>query len=281
MLRDAKRKNPRSSTDATSFSPLQIGGGILFHVDNSPKPDANDALRQHVERLLAAAGTTATRVSLEAGLNPHYVSQWLNGRVRSPTTEKLGRIAAALSVSLEELTTPIGETTAAGEMLVPEGLARKVRLPILPTGRPLPVRYAVQAGAWIEVDGMAQARITSPPVTADPRFPLEMQWLEIVRGDSADLYFPEGAFVHVADAIAIGYAPRDEDFVVVERKREQGGLIERSLKQIVKKGRRLELWPRSRNPKWNAPLKLDESTDDETTVEIAALVLGGYLPARR
>lgn len=281
---DAKRKNPRRSTEETTASLDYPPLGTLSGVEKSSSSVARAALKAHVERLIAAANTTPTRLAIDADLNPHYVNQWLNGRVRSPGTEKLGRIAAALGVSLEELTTPSGETDAEGRQFLPEDLARKVLLRDrrdVGSAPVLPVRYIVQAGAWIEVDDMAQERIASPPVSADPAFPRDVQWLELVRGDSADIFYPEGVFVHVVDAIAIGYAPRHEDFVVVERKRQQGGLVERSLKQIEKRGRRVQLWPRSRNPKWKTPLDLADTTDDDTIVEIAALVLGGYLPARR
>lgn len=281
---DAKRKNPRRSTEEITASHAYPPFGTLSDVEKSSEPDARKALKEHVERLIAAANTTPTRLAIDAKLNPHYVNQWLNGRVRSPGTEKLGRIAAALGVSLDELMTPVGETDAEGRQFVPEDLARKILLRDrrdVGTAPVLPVRFVVQAGAWIEVDDMAQERIASPPVSADPSFPRDMQWLELVRGDSADLFYPEGVFVHVVDAIAIGYAPRHDDFVVIERKRQQGGLVERSLKQIEKRGRRVQLWPRSRNPKWKTPLDLSETTEDDTVVEIAALVIGGYLPARR
>lgn len=198
------------------------------------------------------------------------------GKTRVLRTDSLQALAAVLGRSMEEVSAALEIPGSRNQSPDNEGFRSPVRV-----GAQLPVRYVVQAGAWHEVDDMAQERIAGPPVTADPAFPREAQWLELVRGDSADLYYPEGVFVHVVDAVAIGYAPRHDDFVVVERKRHQGGLIERSLKQIAKKGRKVELWPRSRNPRWKAPLKLDDAPGDETVVEISALVLGGYLPARR
>lgn len=206
---------------------------------------------------------------------------YLRGRTRVLRTDTLQALAKALDRSMEDVAEALGMPQRARSQLPGEPSATTaVRAPVR-AGAALPVRHAVQAGAWLEVDETAQARIPSPPVTADPAFPREAQWLELVRGDAVDLYYPDGSFVHVVDAVAIGYAPRHEDFVVVERKRHQGGLIERSLKQIAITEGVVELWPRSRNPNWKAPLDLYSEADEETTIEIAALVLGGYVPARR
>jgi len=236
----------------------------------SPK---DTPLRTHVRALRERAGIESEEeLSRRAGLGESYVRQWLNGKSGEPRAAKLGQIAAVLNVTLTELLTPYegGGAGAVG------------RIPVRPaTTGLLPVRFAVQAGAWIERDELSQALPPGPPVTADARYPSEAQWLELVRGDSMDLYYPEGAWVHVVDAIAIGYLARDEDFVTIERKREQGGLVERSLKQIALRRGKIELWPRSKNPRWNGPLPLGAPKDEDDEVRIAALVIGGYLPVRR
>lgn len=239
--------------------------------------------------LVEAAGfASVNALSVKIG-SKDALRNYARGRTRVLRADTLQALAGELGVSMETVSAALELPTS-----TPGGASEGARAPFdakLPDAVPgrapvrsgplLPVRFTVQAGAFFEVDSMAQARVTSPPVTAHPDFPRDAQWLEQVRGDSVDLFYPEGSFVHVVDAIAIGYAPRHEDFVVVERKREQGGLIERSLKQIAIARRKVELWPRSRNPKFQEPLNFRDSGDDDTTVEIAALVLGGYLPARR
>lgn len=239
----------------------------------------DEALKKHVESLLKEAGHNPTSASREAGLNVHFVRQWLSGRVRSPGADQLRRVAEVLGVTLDELTktaTPRGTSDVRWSEFETEPPARRA-----PSGGPiLPARYIVQAGVWAEVDEQRQAGLLGPPVAADARYPKSAQWLELVRGDSIDKVYPDGAWIHVVDAVAIGYAPSSDDFVVVERKRHQGGLIERTVKQVAKKRGRIELWPRSNNPKWKEPIALS-TTEDDTIVEIAALVIGGYLPARR
>jgi transcriptional regulator with XRE-family HTH domain len=289
LRRDAMSKIAQRSSEQSCTS--LPGWGLLSnermskYARQAPLSAEHQARKDLLLRMAQARGiTNLSRVAQLAGVAHQYLDRWLTSK--GGHAEKAATVAEVLGVSLDQMNVirtgllqdaralvealEAGRAPAEGDMRVP------VRL-----GAALPVRYQVQAGAWLEVDDMMQARIKGPPVAADERFPVNAQWLEMVRGDSVDLYFPEGSFVHVVDAIEIGYVARDEDFVVVDRKREQGGLAERSLKQIAKKGRKIELWPRSRNPKWQSPLNYADRSGDETTVEIAALVLGGYLPVRR
>lgn len=140
----------------------------------------------------------------------------------------------------------------------------------------LPVRYRVQAGAWIEVD-YAEQDYPSPPraVAPDPFYGDYPQWLELVVGDSIDREIQPGGFAHVVDAIEMGYAPQQGDFVVVERRRDQGRLRERSIKQVEITPDGVELWPRSHNPVWNAPLQMSFA-EEGVEVEIVGLVIGAY-----
>lgn len=243
--------------------------------------------------VLKSEGISARQISMAVTGRPDLIRHLLKGGQADTRGDNILRLAAAVRTSVDYLyglSDDMGEPPKIDLLKEPVSRKRKAapvtnRFPV--GSRPsLPVRYIVQAGAWIEVDEEAAKRIVSPPVSADSTFPHATQWLELVRGDSVDLIYPEGTFVHVVNAIEIGYSPRDGDFVVVERLRQQGGLRERSLKQVSRKGRKVELWPRSRNPKWNTPLSYGDGSDTDeaaggATAEIVALVLGGYLPARR
>lgn len=141
----------------------------------------------------------------------------------------------------------------------------------------LPVRYRVQAGAWIEMD-YAEQDYPSPPraVSPDPAYSDWPQWLELVVGDSVDREIQPGTFAHVVDAIEMGYSAQQDDFVVVERRRDEGRLRERSIKQVdVKRDGSVELWPRSHNPAWSSPLVLAYA-EEGVEVEIVGLVIGAY-----
>lgn len=138
----------------------------------------------------------------------------------------------------------------------------------------LPVRYKVQAGLWYEIDAEEPPEQTSLAVLPDPRFARFPQWLEKVVGDSADLRIPAGHYVHVVDAIELGYAPKSDDWVVVERRRDQGAVRERTIKQVEIVAGRVRLCPRSRNPKWADPINLcDGARPEDTEVEIVGLVV--------
>lgn len=116
------------------------------------------------------------------------------------------------------------------------------------------------------------------PVAPDSRYAQWPQWLEHVEGDSIDMLIKPGSFAHVVDAIEMGYAARDGDLVVVERRRDGGALRERTIKQVVMVGRRIELWPRSTNPQWSTPLIISAGVRkaEDVEVEIVGLVVGAY-----
>jgi hypothetical protein len=142
----------------------------------------------------------------------------------------------------------------------------------------LGVRFKVQAGMWLEIDDMVEIGLPPLPVLPNPKFGRFPQWLELVDGDSANLKVSPGAYVHVVDAIDMGYAPRQGDWVIAERIRNQGGLRERTLKQVEITPTGVQLWPRSTNPKWSTPLQLAPAgaNDTDMVVQIVGLVIGAY-----
>lgn len=143
----------------------------------------------------------------------------------------------------------------------------------------LPVRYRVQAGLWFELDTQEPPEQTSLAVVPDRRFASFSQWLERVEGDSADLAIPSGHYVHVIDAVEMGYAAQDGDWVIVERRRDQGAVRERTIKQVEIRDGRVKLWPRSRNPKWSEPVDLTNGArPHDVEAEIVGLVVGAYNP---
>jgi phage repressor protein C with HTH and peptisase S24 domain len=146
----------------------------------------------------------------------------------------------------------------------------------------LPIRYEVGAGNWQEIADN-QTFFGVGTVAPDPAYTGFAQWLERVQGDSMDREYRPGDLVHVVDAIALGYAPRHGDHVVLVRRRMDGSEMERTIKEVVRrKDGATEFWPRSNNPRWNSPITLFEgvATDDTTEVEVGGLVIGSYRPRR-
>lgn len=224
--------------------------------------------RERLRSLMKERGKTPRALSLEVSDNAYLVRDILSGRSRNPRSDTLAKLAGALGISSAHL---LVDVHVAGEKAEPWNG---------PAMRYLPVRYEVQAGHWREVDESAQEFLGQEPVAPDPRYGGWPQWLERVRGDSIDRKIPDGGFAHVVDAIAMGYAPRHNDFVVVERRQMGGHLRERTIKQVSLTNGHVELWPRSTNERWSEPLKLLPAGSDSSEVEVAivGLVIGAYLP---
>lgn len=144
----------------------------------------------------------------------------------------------------------------------------------------LPVRYRVQAGLWYEIDAEEPPEQVALAVLPDPRYASFPQWLEKVVGDSVDLKIPPNHYAHVVDAVEMGYAPKDGDWVVVERRRDQGAVRERTIKQVEIVDGDVRLCPRSSNPKWRDPVELTAGArnPESVEVEIVGLVIGAYNP---
>lgn len=146
----------------------------------------------------------------------------------------------------------------------------------------LRIRYEVGAGLWQEVGGMRQLDFGSAPVLADAAYERFPQWLERVVGDSMDQEYPPGTLLHVVDTVALGYAPRAGDHVIVQRTRDQGGVAERTVKEVAFNSHGMQLVARSTNPRWaNHPIVVNDGHDlDNCAVEIVGLVLGSYRSRR-
>jgi transcriptional regulator with XRE-family HTH domain len=232
--------------------------------------------REHLRALVKASDKSARAHSLDAGLGATAIKDILSGKSRDPGTDTLSKIAAQLGVGLDTLLEANGETATRRAQIVP---------------RALPVRYRVQAGLWYEVDNHSQFELrdderqlyeSQGAVVPHGRYAEWPQWLEIISGDSINLKAPDGTLAHVVDALEMGYEAASGDWVVVERRRAQGGLRERTVKQVeIVKGK-VRLMPRSSNPKWADPVNYlngNANQNDEIEVEIVGKVIGFYLTA--
>lgn len=153
--------------------------------------------------------------------------------------------------------------------------------PVLTPEQPtfLRVRYQVGAGLWRMVDDVGQVDYGTAPVLADPAYAQFPQWFERVVGDSMNLEYHEGTLLHVIDTIALGYAPRAGDHVIVQRTKNQGADIERTVKEVQFAPHGMVLCAKSSNPRWaNHPVvvKPDGHDQEDCEVQIVGWVLGSY-----
>ena len=147
------------------------------------------------------------------------------------------------------------------------------RLNAAPGLQMLPIRFRVQAGAWLRADVYATQDYGEGPIPADPRIPAHAQWLEEVVGESMNNIIAPGLLVHVVDPITAGYTPRDGDLVIIERTRRQGAEIERSIKRVWRAGDGWEFRGDSSIAEFNDPIPLIAADNDDTDeVRIAGWV---------
>lgn len=192
-----------------------------------------------------------------SGTSESFVRDILRGRSRSPSADKLARLATALGTTVEWLTTGEGETLGNPAHAV-EGLE---------------VLGDIQAGNWLDIsllDPHGREREVVP-VARDPRFPTAPQYLLRVVGDSMNLKYPEYSYVHCVEAISSGIKKKIGQVVHIER--HQGPLVEVTLKEITDLNGRIVLSPRSSNPK-HQPLTLEG--DGSTEIVIKGFVIGRY-----
>lgn len=161
----------------------------------------------------------------------------------------------------------------------PRSVAPDTQLvPVLQTGR-LPIRFRVGAGTWYEVDNFADEPYGWADIPPRPEIPMDDQWLEQVVGDSFNMRYPEGTLLLVRAGWATDWFKMHGRRVIVQRTRDDGRYIERTVKEIVvTTAGQIELWPRSFNPKWSAPIKYRQNMKETDTVEIVGLVLSATIP---
>lgn len=239
--------------------------GRLWSID----PMKGKILRDRIDERLKALGWSRRKASMEAKLGATFLRDLFDREDASPRYESLQRLASALNVTTEWL---IG---ASDERPIEEagGLAGRREV------GELGVRHKVQAGSWLEQDHR-EVDLGTVGVVPDPAYEGIEQWAELVVGDSMNLEYPEGGWIHVASAVDLHYSMRHGDHVVVVRSRQGGHLVERSVKELQRQsdGSWL-LAPKSTNSAYK-PLRFGDG-DQSETVEIAALVLGYYKRRQR
>ncbi len=215
--------------------------------------------RDRLRALLVERGTTARAVSRAVGNNETLVRDILSGKSRNARGDSMAKIAEHLGVPVGELMSgvegpPEGETQAIAE---------------------LPIIGPVQAGNWLEVDDYSQVEPSMYPAAHDRRYSGVKQWLREVKGDSMNArnIYP-GDLAHLVEIIGSGVNLNTGMIVEVTRTRGGGTLKEITLKEVEFNGTgEIVLWPRSNNPKWRDPVRLDDGSGSDIEVEITGLLV--------
>jgi SOS-response transcriptional repressor LexA len=191
--------------------------------------------------------------------------------------DKMSMIARKAGVSLEWLAYGSGEMRPLSPSTVLE--AGTI------TGHPVRFAGKVQAGAFVEVDMLDQSYDSEDqPITPlpDPRYAKAKQYAWLVVGDSMNKdNILDGMYVLGADfhdyTELYSDDLKDGSLVIVERSRNGGHEVERTVKRIRLFVGRYELHPHSTNPK-HKPIKVTPNNLSDTgeEVRILAVVLSSH-----
>lgn len=253
----------------------------LRGMPSTPRTDApseQKSLGEALKRLRQRAGLSQAEAADRAEIVEITWRRYEKG-VRGVTLDKLIELAQAIGFDRDSLL--MEQAAVVGGVAPPPTarghLERVAAFTPAPNDAGLVIRDRVQAGNWLEADDTGQSTYRTYPAVRDARYPHADQWLSEVMGDSVNrLNIFEGDMVHLVDTIAIGYHPRTDDVVEVERIRNGGAERELTIKQIELVHDGLLLWPRSTNSRWSQPLELRDGTNDgeEIEVRIRGLVIG-------
>lgn len=215
------------------------------------------------ERLKAAreaAGYATAKQAAEAmGIPaPTYIQH--ESGVRGVPATRAERYARFFRTTPEFLLYGRGDTPERGE--TPFGLRRVTRQ--------VAVLGDVQAGAWREIDDEPETPEMIPVYLAG--FEGAQLFALRVRGTSMDRHYPDGTMVIVCPAAEIGV--REGDHVVVRRRR--GSLVETTLKEVVKEKGGVALWPRSSDPAFQDPIRVETVRDADEGPEIIGVIVSSY-----
>lgn len=220
--------------------------------------DLADEARAFMREALNKTGLAPYALAKKAGVSPTTITRPLNDPEFSftPKPATLMKIAQAAGMDLP------------GSLRVPtrSGPVQAGQLPLI---------GPVQAGAWLALDETAQDEPQMIDATMDRRYPHAKQWLRTVNGDSMNLRnIFDGDLAHIVDWTDAGVQLTTGMIVEVSRYRAGGGLREVTLKEAEVRPGATILWPRSTNPRFQDPIRLNDGDEDsDIEVRITGLLL--------
>lgn len=221
------------------------------------------------------------------------VVAYLN-KARDESGLTLNEIAQRVGVSHTTLTRPVNNpdykyvpkyatlqkiATETGVALPSELTDGAPKPPSIAALKILSVRGVVAAGMWQATEIIQDEPLGEAVMVEDPHYRGIPQWAELLQGPSMNRTYNDGDYLHVVDWPGVGQSPRVGDDVIVERRSNQDGKVERTCKRVAMIAGKLMLVGDSTQPHWNEPLPMEDSSD--TTVNIIGLVVGSYRKSRR
>ncbi|MGE0584147.1 MAG: XRE family transcriptional regulator [Flavobacteriaceae bacterium] len=204
---------------------------------------------ENLRRLRVAAKLSQAALAERAGVSQQLISQIEANTNKS--TKELPAIAFALGVAVhridEEYDIPVPD----------DELSKRVRT--------LKVAAHVQAGHWAETWEWADEDQYEVAVPLDPALKDFRLYGAETRGPSMNRRWPEGTVVVFTHVEETHESPTPGKRYVVERRRYDGAEAEYTVKLLhLDADGRLWLVPESDDPRFQAPIAIDDGVEDET-----------------
>lgn len=239
---------------ANKFRPFRWRSvnGMVQRMRDESMPPATPLAKAMLEKKM-----NASQLARLIGTTRQNVARWAKGVPPLPI-KRAQEIAPLLTVTVESL--------------ILGGIAENVasREPV----SYVHIRGNVAAGVWTEHDDTSQMTEELPIVGGRWRS-LEQFGYRVYGPSMERKRIFDGDYVIAVPYFDARRNLTNSDIVVVERKR--GGLTERTVKELVVTTEGCELWPRSDDPRFQAPIYAnlhgEGQEDDGTVIEITGLVI--------
>ena len=130
----------------------------------------------------------------------------------------------------------------------------------------------VAANTWLSVDEMDFGYDDVEYVPSVGGYPVEWQFSLIVEGNCLNKKASHGDRLVCLDTIKSGVDVEADDLVIVERKRFDGQMVERTAKRVRQAADGFELWPESTDPAHQDPIRLYRVPEGED-IQVVGKVL--------
>lgn len=209
---------------------------------------------------LGAGFKSARQAAIFLGI-PYTTYYGYEKETRGLDPNQADEISKRFKVSLEWLLTGRGQ---------PNSSVAKMPLPGM-----APILGTVAAGRWLEVDSVSSEPEGHMPLMPGLSYPAECYYYVRAQGTSMNKVFADGTLLLCLSVAESGVIIVSNDIAIVERRREQDGLIETTAKRVRQSGKTLQLWPESTDKLYREPLILNGKAENET-ISIPAKVVGWF-----
>lgn len=134
------------------------------------------------------------------------------------------------------------------------------------------VRGKVAANTWMDVDSMDFSYEDMETIPSLSGYPAAWQFGLRVDGNCLNKIAAHDDILVCLDVALASAEIRENDLVVVERKRYGGQMVERTAKRVRKTVRGFELWPESTDPNHQQPILLYEFNEAEEVTVIGKVL---------